>query len=50
MTEKGFAALIWRGDQAYFIGKGIEQLASAEQVQKMRAFAADLQRALAVTS
>ena len=50
MTERGFAALVWRGDQAFFIGKGIEQLASAEQVQKMRAFAADLQRALAVTS
>jgi len=46
MTEKGYAALIWRVDQAYFIGKCIEQLASAEQVQKMRAFAADLAKAL----
>ena len=23
MTEKGYAALIWRGDQAFFTGKGI---------------------------
>ena len=46
MTERGFAALIWRGDQAYFIGRGIEQLASPEQVQTMRAFAADLAKAL----
>ena len=46
MTEKGYAALIWRGDQAFFTGKGIEQAASAEQVQKLRAFGADLESAL----
>ena len=47
MTEHGFAALIWRGDQAVFIAKGFEQLASPEQVQKIRAFASDLRNALA---
>ena len=47
MTEHGFAALIWRGYQAVFIAKGFEQLASPEQVQKIRAFASDLQNALA---
>jgi hypothetical protein len=46
MTERGFAAFIWRGDQAFFIAKGFEQLASPEQVQKIRAFAADLENAL----
>jgi 5-keto 4-deoxyuronate isomerase len=46
MTEKGFAALIWRGDQAFFVGKGFEQTASAEQVQKIRAFGSDLAHAL----
>ena len=46
MTEQGFAALIWRGDQAFFVGKGFEQPASPEQVQKIRAFAADLTNAL----
>ncbi len=48
MTEKGYAALIWRGDQAFFTGKGFEQQASAEQVQRLRAFGADLENALAV--
>jgi hypothetical protein len=42
MTEKGFAALIWRGGQAFFVGKGFDQPATGEQVQKLRAFAADL--------
>jgi hypothetical protein len=46
MTERGFAALIWRGDQAFFVAKGFEQLASPEQVQKIRAFATDLEDAL----
>jgi len=49
MTEHGFAALIWRGDQALFIAKGFEQLATPEQVQKIRAFASDLENALRVT-
>ncbi len=46
MTEQGFAALIWRGDQAFFVGRGFEQTASPEEVQKIRAFAADLALAL----
>jgi hypothetical protein len=46
MTERGFAALIWRGDQAFFAGKGFEQPASADEVQKIRAFATDLANAL----
>jgi hypothetical protein len=46
MTEKGFAALVWRGDDGWFVGKGFEQPAAAEQVDKIRAFAADLGAAL----
>ena len=46
MTERGFGALIWRSDQAFFVGKGFEQPASPEQVQKLRSFAADLTKAL----
>ena len=46
MTEHGYAALIWRGDQAFFVGKGFDQPASAEQVQQIRAFGADLSNAL----
>jgi hypothetical protein len=46
MTERGYAALIWRDDHAFFTGKGFEQAATPEQVQKIRAFASDLKNAL----
>jgi hypothetical protein len=46
MTERGFAALIWRGELAVFVGKGFEQPASAEQVLQIRSFASDLASAL----
>ena len=46
MTDRGYAALIWRGDQAFFVGKGFEEIASPEQVEKVRAFATDLANAL----
>jgi hypothetical protein len=45
-TEQGFAALIWRGEQAFFVGKGFEQPASEQQVAALRAFANDLARAV----
>ena len=47
MTERGFAALLWRRGEAFFVGKAFELPASAAQVEKIRAFAADLQAALA---
>jgi len=47
MTERGFAALVWRGEQPFFVGKGFEQAGTAEQVAALRAFAADLEAALA---
>ena len=46
MTEHGFAALVWRSGQGAFIARGFEQPATEEQVQKMRGFAADLEKAL----
>jgi hypothetical protein len=46
MTERGFAALVWRGDGALFVGKGFELAASDDQVRAIRAFAADLTNAL----
>ena len=46
MTETGFAALVWRGNDARFVCKGFEQLATAAQVREIRAFAADLRGAL----
>jgi hypothetical protein len=46
MTDRGFAALVWRGEDAWFVARGFEQRASAEQVEQARAFSADLHKAL----
>ena len=46
MTEQGFAALLWRGTQAFFVGRGFEQPATADQVRQIRSFSADLETAL----
>ena len=46
LSEKGFAALVWRGESAFFVGKGTEEAASAEQVELIRKFAADLEKAI----
>ena len=45
-TEKGLAPLVWRGPQAFFVGRGFEQPATADQVRDIRAFAADLEKAI----
>jgi hypothetical protein len=47
LTEKGLAPLVHRGNQAFFVAKGIEQAASTEQVSDLRRFQADLAAALA---
>ena len=46
LTGTGFAALIWRGESAFFVGKGVDQAASAEQVELIRKFGKDLEDAL----
>jgi hypothetical protein len=47
LTEKGFAALVWRGPQPFFAGKEYERAAGPEEVAELRAFQADLGSALA---
>ena len=47
LTDKGPAPLVWRGGSAYFVAKGLEQAASAEQVEAIRRFGEDLRLALA---
>ncbi|HLH00621.1 MAG TPA: hypothetical protein VKX49_30225 [Bryobacteraceae bacterium] len=49
LTERGFAALVWRGSQGFFVGKGFEQPATGDQVREIRAFASDLAVALSAT-
>ncbi len=45
-SPSGYAALVWRGGEPWFISKGFEQLATPEQVAGIRSFAADLAYAL----
>lgn len=48
MTGAGFAYLMWRDGRAYFAAHGAaETLASADQVEAVRQFSADLKAALA---
>lgn len=46
LAPQGLAMLVWRGENPYFVVKGAEQAASLEQVEELRRFTADLQRAL----
>ena len=46
LVERGFAALVWRGGDAWFVAKGFEERATEDQVVKLRSFAADLENAL----
>ena len=45
LTESGFAALVWRDENAFFVSKNFEQPASQEQVELVRRFASDLEAA-----
>lgn len=46
VEQGGFAALVWRGGEAWFVARGFEQRATAEQVTSIRSFAHDLDYAL----
>jgi hypothetical protein len=46
LTEKGFAALVWRAGSPFFVAHGFEQRASTEQVEDARRFAHDIETAL----
>lgn len=46
IEQGGFAALVWRGATAWFVARGFEQPATADQVAVIRKFAHDLEWAL----
>ena len=46
LTEKGIAPLVSRGSASFFVAKGFEQPATAEEVDQIRRFQADLKHAL----
>ena len=47
MTENGLAYLVWRGAEAFLVGKGIEIPATPEQVEMLRRFSEDLKARIA---
>lgn len=46
LFPQGIAPLVWRGERAVFLIKGVEHAASPEQVEELRQFQRDLQEAL----
>ena len=48
LMHQGLAPLIWRGSRAFFVARGFEQEASAEEVEGLKRFSADLKAALAL--
>ena len=46
LVERGFAPLIWRDGEGYFVFKGVEEPATPEQIAQIRQFSSDLRAAL----
>jgi hypothetical protein len=46
IENAGFAALVWRAEAPWFVGRGYQQPATAAQVELIRKFADDLNWAL----
>jgi len=46
LTGNGFAAMIWRGDKAFFVAKGFERQATVSEIETIRRFNEDLKSAL----
>ena len=46
LSDAGFAALVWRSGDPWFVAKGFEQHATPEQVEAIRRFSRDLEAAL----
>lgn len=45
LTENGFAALLWRGAEPWFVARGYERRAEANEVEAIRRFGQDLKSA-----
>ena len=46
ITSQGLAVLVWRGTEAAFVAKGFERSATSAEVEDLRRFSNDLDRAL----
>lgn len=43
VTEQGLGMLLWRGEEARVVGKGMDRVASREEVESLRRFSSDIQ-------
>lgn len=43
LCPQGMAQLIWRGERGFFVTKGFERLATADEVERLRSFGQDLE-------
>jgi hypothetical protein len=50
LREGAFAVLVWRGAEPFFVSKGREEAATAQEVEALRRFDAELREALAKDS
>lgn len=50
ITENGLSFLVWRGQEAVFVGKAFERPAAPGEVDELRRFSADLEEALRSTT
>lgn len=46
LLDGAFAVLVWKQERAFFVAKGLETPATAEQVETLRCFDRDLNTAL----
>lgn len=46
LTDSGFAPVMWRGNEAFFVAKGYEAAATSAEIEQIRSFARDLAHAL----
>jgi hypothetical protein len=46
ITEHGMSMLVWRGEKPFFVAKDHEQPATQEEIEALRSFSTDLERAL----
>lgn len=47
LTEEGFAVLVQSGEESSFVRKGYRRPAAPDEILRLRAFASDLEKALA---
>ena len=50
LLDGAFAVLVWKGPEAFFVAKGKQKAATAQEVESLRRFDAELREALGYTT